>query len=384
MRRAALLLGMFALAGCATVEDTAAPPSELPEFETAVRVDAVWTKTSGDAFNHKWVAMTPTADDEALYVANVAGQVSAFGPDDGTRRWRVDVDTWLSAGVGSGAGGVYVGGSEGAVVALDAADGSERWRRDLATELLAPPAVATAEIVLVRANDGRVIALSTETGETEWTYDTDVPSLTLRGHSQPVTVPGGALVGQDNGQVVALHGESGEPLWEAQVASPEGGSPIERMVDIDGRLGVGEGVLYAVTYQGQIAQIEPRQGNIGWSRELSSYAGLSVDPQRVYVADASSHVRALDPDSGSTLWRQDALAHRRLTAPVPVPGTDYIAVADFEGYVHLLTRADGRIVARHRTGGFGILADPVPLEDGRIAVQTQGAKILVLEAAPLD
>ncbi len=384
MRRAALLLALLAVAGCATVEDTAAPPSELPDFEPAARLETVWSDTSGDAFNRRWVRMAPAAGDDALYVANVAGQVSAYGPEDGARRWRVDVDAWLAAGVGSGAGGVYVGSSEGVVIALDAQDGSERWRRDLVTELLAPPAVATADTVLVRAVDGRVIALSAETGATQWTYDADVPSLTLRGHSQPVVVPGGALVGQDNGQVVALQGDNGEPLWETQVAPPEGGSPIERMVDIDGRLGIGEGVLYAVTYQGQVAQIEPREGDIGWSRELSSYAGLGVDRERVYVSDESSHVRALDPDSGTTLWRQDALAHRRLTAPVPVPGTDFIAVADFEGYVHLLTRADGRIVARQSTGGFGVLADPVALAEGRIAVQTQGAKIRVLEATPLD
>ncbi|MEX1082414.1 MAG: outer membrane protein assembly factor BamB [Halofilum sp. (in: g-proteobacteria)] len=379
------LVALLALAGCAAVEDTAAPPAELTDFEPAARIERVWTDTSGDAFNRKWVRMTPSSTDgDVLYVANVAGQVSAYDREDGARRWRVDADAWLSAGVGSGAGGVYVGSSEGTVIALDADDGSERWRRDLVTELLAAPAVASAEMVLVRAADGRVVALSSETGETAWTYDADVPSLTLRGNSQPVPVPGGALIGLDNGRVVALEGDSGEPLWESTVAPPEGGSPIERMVDIDGALGIGQGVLYAATYQGQIAQIEPREGEIGWSRELSSYAGLSVDAQRVYVTDERSHVRALDPDSGTTLWRQDVLAHRRLTAPVPVPGTDYLAVADYDGYVHLLTRGDGRLVARHRTGGFGILADPVPLDEGRIAVQTQGAKVLVLEAAPLE
>lgn len=384
MRRAALLLAALALGGCATVEDTAAPPAELTDFEPAARLTEVWRDASGSAFNRKWVRMAPSYGGGTLYTANVAGQVSAYDAAEGRRQWRVDVDAWLSAGVGSGAGGVYVGSSEGTVIALAADDGSERWRRDVVSELLAPPAVASSEMILVRAVDGRVIALSTETGETLWTYDSDVPSLSLRGNSKPVPVPGGALVGLDNGRVVALDGETGEPLWESTVAPPEGGSAIERMVDIDGTLGIGEGVLYAVSYQGQIAQIEPREGDIGWSRELSSFAGLRVDPQRVYVTDADSHVRALDPDSGATLWRQDDLAHRRLTAPVPVVGTEYLAVADFDGYVHLLTRADGRIVARHRTGGFGILADPESLGDGRFAVQTQGAKILVLEAESIE
>lgn len=383
MRRVALLAATLALVGCSTVEDTAAPPAELTDFDRGARLTEVWRATTGDAFNRKWVRMTPVRDGEVLYSANVAGQVTAFDAADGDRRWRTDVEAWLSAGVGVGGGAVYVGSAEGTVIALDAADGSVRWRRDVAGELLAPPAAGPESIVYVRTVDGRVLALEADSGEVRWAHEGDVPALSLRGNSQPLPVSGGVLVGQDNGMVVALRGETGEPLWESQVAPPEGETEIERMVDIDGRLGLGRDVLYAVTYQGRIAEIEPDQGNIGWSRELSSYAGLTVDAQRIYVTDASSHVRALDPDSGSTLWRQEALAHRRLTAAVPVPGTGLLALADYDGYVHLLTRADGRIVARMRTGGFGIMAAPEPLAEGRFAVQTQGAHLLVLEAEAL-
>lgn len=383
MRRIALLLATLALAACSTVEDTAAPPAELTDFEPGARLTEVWRGTTGDAFNEKWVRMAPVLDGDVLYSANIAGQVTAYRPGDGRRRWRTDVGSWLSAGVGVGGGSVYVGSAEGEVIALDAADGAVLWRRDVVGELLAPPAAGPDGLVYVRTVDGRVLGLDAESGETRWTHEGDVPTLTLRGNSQPLPVSGGVLVGQDNGMVAALHGGTGEPLWETQVAPPEGETEIERMVDIDGKLGIGRGVLYAVTYQGRIAEIEPDQGEIGWSRELSSYAGLTVDAERIYVTDASSHVRALDHDSGSTLWRQDALAHRRLTAAAPVPGTSFLAVADYDGYVHLLTRADGRIVARFHTGGFGIMADPEPLPDGRFAIQTQGARILVLEAEAL-
>lgn len=383
MRRIALLFAALALAGCSTVEDTAAPPAELTSFEPGARLTEVWRATTGDAFNDKWVRMAPVLDGEVLYSANVAGQVTAVRAGDGRQRWRTDVEAWLSAGVDVGGGAVYVGSAEGTVIALDAADGTVRWRRDVVGELLAPPAAGPDGRVYVRTVDGRLLALAADSGEIRWTHEGDVPALSLRGNSQPLPVSGGVLVGQDNGMVAALHGDTGEPLWETQVAPPEGETEIERMVDIDGNLGIGRDVLYAVTYQGQIAEIEPDQGNIGWSRDLSSYAGLTVDAERIYVTDASSHVRALDHDSGSTLWRQDALAHRRLTAAVPVPGTGFLAVADYDGYVHLLTRADGRIVARFRTGGFGVMADPEPLSEGRFAIQTQGAELLVLDAEAL-
>lgn len=378
-------LALLALAGCSTVEDTAAPPAPLPEFERAARLVKVWSDHTGNAFNERWIALQPAAVDGTLFTANVDGHVTAYDAKTGERRWRTDLDTWLSAGVGAGEDTVYVVSSEGTLFALDAADGSERWRRELEAEVLAPPAVATSTNTLfVRTTGGQVLALSTETGATRWRYSFEVPPLSLRGSSAPVPVTGGVLVGQDDGQIVALAGDTGEVLWKTTVAPPEGRSPIERMVDIDGDLAIGRGVLYAVSYQGRIAKIEPSRGRILWARELSSYAGLAVDGERVYVTDADSHVRALDPATGATLWVQKKLAHRRLTAPVPIPGTDYLAVADFAGYVHLLTRADGRIVAREYTGGFGILADPVPLGGGRFAVQTHGAKIIVFEVKPID
>lgn len=383
MRRLTLLLALLVTGGCASVEDTAAPPAELPDYERGARVTEAWSAGTGDAFNRHWVQMRPLAADGMLYIANVAGQVSAFDADSGRRRWRVEVGAWLSAGVGGDGDAVHVGTAEGTLISLDAADGSERWRRRVGGELLAPPVVEGDQII-ARTVDGRVIALARADGSRQWAFTFDVPSLSLRGNSAPVPVGGGVLVGLDDGRVVALDTDAGAVVWMTTLAPAEGRSAIERMVDIDGMIGIGRNVLYAVTYQGQIAQIEPREGRIRWSRDMSSYAGLSVDAQRVYVTDADSHVRALEPDSGATLWRQEKLAHRRLTAPVPVPGTDFLAVADFEGYVHVLTRGDGRIVARRRVDRFGVLADPVALGEGRIAVQTQGAHVRVLDVRALD
>ena len=384
MRRAALLLALAVLAGCSTTEDTAAPPAELPDFERGARLETVWRDGTGDAFNQRWVRMAPWLAEGTVYAANVAGQVTAWDGESGRRRWRTDVDTWLSAGVGGGAGGLYVASQEGVLIALSAEDGGERWRRDLSGELLAPP-TAGPDLLVARTVDGRVLALDPANGERLWTYSADVPSLSLRGNSRPVPVQGGILVGLDNGRLVALRDDNGQPLWETRIQTPEGSSPIDRMVDIDGAIGIGRGVVYAVTYQGRIAQVEPREGNIRWSREMSSYAGLGVDGERVYVTDADSHVRGLAPDNGATLWRQEKLAHRRLTAPVPIPGTDFLALADYDGYVHVLSRADGRIVARTRAGdSFGILADPVPTGEGRFVVQAQGGHVVSLRVAPLE
>jgi len=381
MRRAAFLLCAGLLAGCTFTEDTAAPPSELPAYEYGARLERVWSQGTGNAFNERWVRMVPIERGETVYAANVGGQVTAYAADSGREQWRAELDTWLSSGLGGAGGAIYAGSAEGTLIALNADDGSERWRQDLGGELLAPPAARDGRLV-VRTVDGRVLALDPADGSELWTYAADVPSLSLRGQDRPTLVPGGVLVGLDNGRVVGLAEQNGRPAWRTRVAEPSGPSPVQRMVDIDGALGIGASAIYAATYQGKVAQISPEQGDIRWERSMSSYAGLHLDGERVYVSNADSHVVALDPDSGATLWRQEKLAHRRLTAPVPIPGTDFLAVADYNGYVHILTRADGRIVNRDRAGDYGVLADPVALGEGRFAVQTQGADLTVYAVRP--
>lgn len=381
--RAACGLLALLLAGCTSVEDTAVPPAALPDYARSARLEILWRQPVGSAFNEKWVRMTPAVHDDAVYAANVDGVVRAFGLARGTPLWKVQLGRWLSAGVGVDAERVYVGTSEGEIVALDRDDGDEVWRFAAGGELLAAP-VAQDGLVAVRTVDGRVIALSSTDGSVRWSHSSDVPSLSLRGNSYPLIVPGGVLVGLDNGRVLALAANNGEPIWETEVAPPEGRSPIERMVDIDGSLDLGRNVLYAATYQGRIAQIEPQRGRIRWSREMSSYFGLRVDTERLYVTDVDSHVVAMSPTDGSVLWRQEKLHHRRLTAPVPVPDSPWIALGDFDGIVHLLARGDGRIVARTGVGGFGVLADPVAVGDARLLIQTQGAELMLLRARGLD
>jgi outer membrane protein assembly factor BamB len=53
----------------------------------------------------------------------------------------------------------------------------------------------------------------------------------------------------------------------------------------------------------------------------------------------------------------------------PVVVGRYIAVGDFQGYVHFVSRDDGSFVARIPTDGSPVVAQPQLLNDG-ILVQT--------------
>ena len=106
-------------------------------------------------------------------------------------------------------------------------------------------------------------------------------------------------------------------------------------------------LVYAVAYQGKVAAVDRATGRVAWSRDISSYTGLSAEGAKVFVSHAVSSIYALDYSTGKTFWRQGDLKQRRISAPLPIG--NLIAVGDVEGYLHFLNREDGSFVARIQT-----------------------------------
>jgi outer membrane protein assembly factor BamB len=213
------------------------------------------------------------------------------------------------------------------------------------SEVLALPTGANG-VAVIRTVDGRVYGLDADSGKRIWIHDRTVPLLTLRGNSAPLIHNGIVITGSDSGKLAALTLKTGTVLWETQIADPKGRTELERMVDIDAQPVVVEDVVYVITYQGRLATVQLQSGRMMWARDISSYSGIALDPYRIYVSDTESQVWALNRFTGATLWRQDKLLRRSITGPV-LQGP-YLAVADYDGYVHWLKREDGRIVARKR------------------------------------
>ncbi len=363
---ALLLAASLALGGCTTVggwfgkTEEVDPPAELVDFEREIEVREIWSRSVGAGAKEYYLKLRPLVADGRVFAAERRGGVKAFDARSGDEIWEAETNTPISGGPGGGEGLVLVGSGNGDVVALSMATGEEKWRTKVSSEVLAAPAAANG-VVVTRTADGKLFGLSVEDGSRLWVYDRSVPVLTLRGTSMPVLVSGAAVSGFDGGQLVAVSLENGQTLWESRIAMPRGRSELERLVDIDADPLVADSVVYAVTYQGRIAALDLFSGNIIWQRDMSSYAGLGLQNEIVYVTDADSFVWALDRRNSASIWRQDKLKARQLTAPLGFG--PFVVVGDFEGYVHWLDREDGRMLARTRVDSSGIIAAPVAYRD---------------------
>lgn len=374
--RAALALLALLAAGCAsrTVKE---PPAPLSELEPAFEVRQAWSADVGAA-TEDYLGLVPRAIEGVVYVAGAGGRVSALEADSGRSRWEVNLETRLGGGVGVGEDRVAVGTRDGRVIALARDTGRELWRASVSSEMLAPPAVAGGYVV-AQSVDGRVYAFSAEDGERLWVYERSEPALSLRGMDAPVLVADAVLTGFASGRLVALALEGGGLLWEASVSEPRGRNEIERLVDVDVSPLVFQEAVYAATYQGKLAALNPRTGRVIWSREISTYTGLAADATHVYLTDETGRVLAFDRETGAVAWRQEALRGRRPNAPLVYE--DFVVVADYEGYVHWLSREDGRLLARYRAARDAIRA-PAVVEQDTLFVAAISGRLSALRVAP--
>ena len=161
------------------------------------------------------------------------------------------------------------------------------------------------------------------------------------------------------------------------MALPKGATELDRVADITSAPVVSGRSVCAVAFQGRVACFDLGNGNLVWARDMSSAAGLDIDSRFLYVSDDKGAVHALDMASGASIWRQDKLSLRRLTAPVARRG--YVAVADVQGVVHFLSRDDGSFIARLATDGSPVVA-PLQKHGNGILVQTSKGGIYAIEA----
>jgi len=360
-------------------EDLTAPV-ELERIDATVEVKKRWSTSIGDGQGDGFFKITPVLADGVIYAASSEGEVAAIDASDGDKRWNVSLERPISGGVGYHEGSLYLGGADGSIMQLSADDGSVMWEAPVSGEVLAPPAVSD-DWVIVQTYDGKLLGFETGAEEPTWTYTSDVPVLTIRGTSTPLLIGDNAIAGFADGKVVAVDVDSGNTSWESRIGIPQGGSEIDRIVDIDGVMTVQGIELFVSSYQGRVAALDLRTGRKIWQQNVSSVTGTSVGFGNVYVADVDGTVSAFLRNGQGARWQNIELGYRELSRPTPI--NSYVATVDLEGYLHLLSQVDGLFVGRSQVAGGPARADMISA-NGRLFILDDEGKLSAFELESAD
>jgi len=372
----AALLGL----GACSKDKSIDQPAKLTPLSASLRVQRVWTASVDDK---KAVALRLglglSVAGNRVYAAGHRGDVVAIDLTSGHVAWRARIRAPLSGGTAASGELVLVGSSDGQLFALNPADGAIRWKVRLNGEVLAPAAISE-RLIAVRTVDGKLHALSPADGHELWSQEQQVPRLSLRGTARPVIAGELVLCGFDNGKVLAANMNDGSVQWEATITPPHGRTELERLADIDSAVRVSGQDVYTVGFQGRVAMLALETGQIWWSHEASSYRGLTLDEDALYVATADGELVALKARTGAEIWRQKALLHRGLSAPAIMDNA--VVAADFQGYVHWLDKASGALAARVATGKVRISTAPVVAGNMVLVINDRG-QISAFRVTPL-
>ncbi len=361
--RAAALAGIaWSLTACSSVKEEL-KPVKLEPLKPSVIFKKEWNATAGAAQGSVYARLRPHLSDGILYAVDADGTVTAVDAEKGKRRWRVNLDTTIGGGVGSGGELLLLGGVNGDVIAISEEDGSIVWKSSVSSEVMAAPQ-SDGKVVIVPAIDGRIFALNAVDGKRLWSYDHAIPVLTLRGNSTPLLMEGSAYIGFDNGQLLKFDAESGQLRWSTRVAQPEGKTEIERLVDVDTSPVAFGPYVQVASVNGRLVAVNRGTGRVSWAQDLSTYHDIAVGEDRIAVSTDESHVRLFDANSGLPLWENKALHRRNIGPPAIVDGM--VVVVDHEKYMHGLDINTGELVARRRITGQ-VTAQPI-VADGFVYV----------------
>lgn len=391
------LLCALLMSGCSLFsKKTGQEPMDLESFKETAKLSEIWSSGVGNGQGVGLTQLTPAIDADKIYTVDHEGIVTALNRQNGKKLWsknvtkeltgwggkvvhlfkEQDLNHGITGGIGYADGFLYIGNYAGEVIALSAANGKEVWRKQIKGEISSVPQ-SNGQVVAVQTMNGKLFALDAKTGADMWFFENPPPLLTLRGSAAPVVMDAAIYAGFANGRLMAFNPNNGLILWEQRMALPKGRSELDRMVDIHASPLLKDGILYVGTYQGRIASVARGTGGSVWGIDGSTTENLAASDDKLFVSQSDGKVVAYSLTSGEQLWQNEKLLRRRLSGP-QVFG-DYVAVVDFDGYMHVLNQATGELAARERADRSGVLA-PMLTDGKTLYVYGNGGSLMAFTA----
>lgn len=335
------------VSGCGLLSSKHTEKPKLPTFTPQATIQSIWSKDLGAGSDGR-AKLSPFLFEKTLWTAHYNGLILGVDPETGSAHFSFKLKDNLTTGPAVNDENIWVGTARGELIALKRSSGRILWRAALGSEVVSAP-VAQDEILAIHSVDGVLHVLNANTGVMLWVTERQSPVFNLRGLGQPVFQDDKIIAGFANGKLMAFQKESGQPLWERRIAIPQGGSELSRLVDIDASPVVEGEKVYAVAYQGNLISNHVDTGDVIWHHALSSVSGMVIFDNLLVVPDESGTLFGFDKTTGAVLWEQKALQGRSLSAPIAT--AEFIAVADNEGMVFVLSKQDGRLIGHGQAQG---------------------------------
>jgi outer membrane protein assembly factor BamB len=339
LARAAAAVAAVVLAACSS---TGRPdPTPLETIASPAAGKLAWSVSLGAPVQD----VGPQLAGGTWVLAAQDGEVLALDTATGQEQWRSTLDTRIAAGAGTDGryAAVVTQGNE--LVVLE--QGRQLWRKRINSRVTTAPLVA-GERVFVQGLDRVVHAFDVLDGRLLWTQQRPGEALALTQAGVLLPFKDTLLVGF-GARLTGLDPTTGDQRFDVAMASPRGTNEVERLADLVAPAARVGDMVCARAFQAAVSCVDAARGSVVWTRAIGGTRGVAADEQIVVATDASDRVTAWKRGTGELLWTSERLRHRTLTAPALIGNA--VAVVDFEGQVHFLSRERGDLLLRLPTDG---------------------------------
>ncbi len=345
-------------------------PTELdPKFKDRILVERLWKRSIGAGDVGLKLELSSFVKDGLIYSIDGEGFLTVLDPSKGKRLWSKSLDLPVSGGLGGDDKYLFFSTFDGDLIALDRRTAKELWRTRLTSEAISRPA-SNGRLVAVQTVDGKLFVYGAEDGKLRWRYDSIGPLLSLRGTPSPIISQRYTITSFANGEMLAFDNQNGEIFWKANLATPVGRTELERLIDPDGQAVIDGDTLYAIAYQGKLVALDVVTGTEKWSKSYSSFNSLALGFGKLFVTTASGEVAAINPNNGNEIWRNEEFKYRRLNSPFVYQQA--VVFSDLDGYLHFLDINKGRALARRLPDSDGMMGEYIGINDQLIVSTRSG------------
>src|SRR5579884_274487 len=234
--------------------------------------------------------------------------------------------------------------------ALSVLTGHTIWTRSLGTLAAASPGLDIRHklvffVVLSTTpgarlpGNGRIVALSTQTGKVVWAH-----GLASGSESSPLVLGDSVIIGDAGGTIHSYRATDGHQNWTFQASGA-----------VKGGIAFGAGKLFFGDYGGHVYALDPATGHQIWSASPggSFYSTPAVKFGRVYLGNTNGSVYAFSAGSGALAWSAGTGAYVYASPAVAdIPGLGpTVYEGSYDGNFRAYNALSGRVRWIHPAGG---------------------------------
>lgn len=264
---------------------------------------------AGDARRQR-LSTEPVAADGRVYTLDADARLQATA-SNGQVIWSTDITPdWGRRGSASGGGlavsgnRVYVASAYAFLAAYDATTGEQIWQERFDAPLMGAPMVA-GDQVFVSSGDSTLWSLDAATGRIAWTLaGTDSISIMSR-TAAPALAGDLVIFPTQSGELRALRRANGASAWAAILAGRRVGAAYSNISSVTGDPVVDGNRLYAANQSGRLVAIDARSGDTLWSAREAAYSPVWPVGGSVFLVSDENRVIRLDAATGEPIWAQE-------------------------------------------------------------------------------